>query len=164
MKKILTSVSVLAVLFTVYACQKKDDPFVPRVVSPVLVQILDAPYQTDFASEPAVPADSSRPVTLRARILKLDKTNILDHTKGIDSIPVPNLKISLTLRDGSPVSEATTDTKGLVTITKTWAELGITPKYTAPNLKYYKGQRVSLSWSGTVDQQDFTRLSAVTVK
>ncbi|MBO9638592.1 hypothetical protein [Siphonobacter aquaeclarae] len=164
MKKILTSVSVLALISALYACEKKDDPFVPRVVAPVLVQILDAPYQSDFASEPAVAADSTKPVTLRARILKLDKTNILDNTKGIDSIPVPNLKISLTFRDGSPVSEGTTDAKGLVTITKTWSELGVTPKYTAPNLKYYKGQRVSLSWSGTYDQQDFTRLSAVTVK
>jgi hypothetical protein len=158
MKKLLTPAAVLAlfVALSVSSCKKVDDPLVPFAASPVLVQIEDAPYQSDFSGEPTVLYSLSAPVTLKARILKLDKTNLLDYKKGMDSIPVPNLKIAVTLRDGTPLGDATTDPKGRVTLTKTWTELGIaTPK---------AGSTAALSWTGTYNDVTFTRISKVQAK
>lgn len=155
MKKILAPTTLLAFLglLGLASCKKADDPFVPRVQSPVLVLIEGAPYQSDFSSEPTVSQLAAGPVTLSARILELDKTNLLDYTKGIDSIPVPNLKITVTLRNGGAVGEATTDAKGRVTLTKTWAELGVA----APRA----GSSASLNWTGSYKDVAFTRLSRV---
>ncbi|WP_420153691.1 hypothetical protein [Siphonobacter sp.] len=164
MKNILTPLALLACLGFIMACEKAEDPFVPREVAPALVQIVNATYQTDFATEPNVPSDSTAPLALKIRVLKLDKTNILDHTKGIDSIPVPNLNVKLLKRDGTALGEGTTDASGTLTLTKTWAELGIVPSYANPPLKYYKGQIVRLSWTGAVDGVAFTRLSSVSVR
>ena len=157
MKKILFPTVLFALfgLLGLSSC-KKDDPFVPASASPVLVYIEDAPYQSDFSSEPTVTYAASGSVLLRARILELDKTNLLDYTKGIDSIPVPNLKISLALRNGTSLGEATTDAKGRVTLTKTWAELGIV----APKA----GSSASLNWTGTYKDVTFTRLWKVQAK
>ncbi|MDQ1088339.1 hypothetical protein [Siphonobacter sp. SORGH_AS_1065] len=156
MKKFFTPLAFLIGFGFITACQKAEDPFVPRVVSPVLVQVLGAPYQMDFATEPTVTLDGTKATTLTARILELDKTNILDHTKGIDSIPVANLPVKLTLRNGTQIGEATTDSKGIVTFAMTWAQLGIsTPA---------SGNRAAISWKGEYKGQAFTRLSAVQVK
>jgi len=155
MKKILTPAALLFFfgLLGLASCKKVDDPFVPRVQSPVLVLIEGAPYQSDFSSEPTVSQLAAGPVTLSARILELDKTNLLDYTKGIDSIPVPNLKITVALRTGTVLGEATTDAKGRISLTKTWAELGVT----APRA----GSSASLNWTGTYKDVTFTRLSRV---
>ncbi len=158
MKKILFPTAFVALLglLGLNSCKKVDDPLVPRVQSPVLVYIEDAPYQSDFSSEPTVFYLASSPVTLRARILELDKTNLLDYKKGIDSIPVPNLKIAVTLRSGTVVGEATTDAKGQITLTKTWADLGVaSPK---------AGSNAALSWTGTYKDVTFTRLSKIQAK
>lgn len=158
MKKLLTPTTLLAlcVALAVSSCKKVDDPLVPFSASPVLVQIEDAPYQSDFSGEPTALYALSAPVTLRARILKLDKTNLLDYKKGIDSVAVPNLKVTITLRSGVAVGEATTDAKGKISLSKTWAELGIaSPK---------AGSNAALSWTGTLDGVTFTRLSKVQAK
>ncbi len=156
MKKLFIPLTFLIGAGFLTACQKAEDPFVPRVVSPVLVQVLGAPYQTDFATEPTVMLEGSKSATLTARILELDKTHILDYTKGIDSLPLANLPIKLTLRNGTPIGEATTDAKGVVTFTATWAQLGISAP--AP------GNRAALNWTGEYKGQAFTRLSAIQVK
>lgn len=154
MKKILIPTSLVALfgLLGLASCQKVDDPLVPRVQSPVLVLIEGAPYQSDFSSEPTVNQLAAGPVTLSARILELDKTNLLN-AKGIDSIPVPNLKITVALRSGTVLGEATTDAKGRISLTKTWAELGVA----APRA----GSSASLNWTGTHKNVTFTRLSRV---
>ncbi|MCY7350960.1 MAG: hypothetical protein LH606_09860 [Cytophagaceae bacterium] len=154
MKKI-TPLLFLTLLGTLAltSCKKVDDPLVPREQSPVLVYIEDAPYQSGFSGEPTVLYSLSTPVTLRARILELDKTNLLDYKKGIDSIPVPNLKIAVMLRNGTSLGDATTDAKGRITLTKTWAELGVSA--------VKAGSSVSLSWTGTYKDITFTRLSKV---
>lgn len=158
MKKIFLPSTLLALFGTLAltACEKAVDPLVPRVVSPVLVQIVGAPYQSDFSGEPTVSFDATAPTVLSARILELDKTNLLDNTKGIDSLPLSGLRIKLTLRNGTPLGEGTTDARGVVSFTKTWAELG----YATPA----KGNRASLSWTGEHKGQAFTRLSAAQVK
>lgn len=142
--------------FALTSCKKVDDPLVPRVQSPVLVYIEDAPYQSDFSGEPTVSYLASGSVTLKARILELNKTSLLDYKKGIDSIPVPNLKIAVMLRNGTSLGEATTDAKGRITLTKTWAELGVSAVKV--------GSSASLSWTGTHKDVAFTRLSKVQAK
>jgi len=93
---------------------------------------------------------------LQARLLELDKTNILDHTKGIDSIPVPNVAIKVTMRTGASLGEVTSDATGLIKLQKTWAELGIA----APKA----GSITKISWSGTYKGIAFTRYSQVQAK
>ena len=154
MKKILTPAALVALfgLLGLASCKKVDDPLVPRVQSPVLVLIEGAPYQSDFSSEPTVSQLASGLVTLSARILELDKTNLLN-AKGIDSLPVANLKITVALRSGTVIGDATTDAKGRITLTKTWAELGVA----SPRA----GSSASLNWTGTYKNVTFTRLSRV---
>ncbi len=173
MKKLLTPTALLAlcVALAVSSCKKVDDPLVPFEASPVLVQIVDAPYQSDFSSEPTALYALSASVTLRARILKLDKTNLLDYKKGIDSVAVPNLKITLLQRVTDPktskvvivtIGEATTDANGKVSFSKTWAEFS--KASTDLGFEAPKTPSAALSWTGTLDGVTFTRLSKVQAK
>jgi hypothetical protein len=123
-------------------------------VAPVLVDIVGAPFGAPIASEPTVAySATAEKLTLSARLLELDKTNILDHTKGIDSIPVPNVSIKITLRTGAIIGEVTSDAQGIVKIDKTWADLGVT----APKA----GAITKISWSGSYKGIAFTRFSQV---
>ncbi|WP_353718009.1 hypothetical protein [Dyadobacter sp. 676] len=146
--------SALAALSLGFASCKEEDPFLDRDVAPVLVDIVGAPFGAPIASEPTVTySANAEKLTLSARLLELDKTNILDHTKGIDSIPVPNLSIKITLRTGAVLGEVTSDAQGLVKLEKTWADLGIT----APKA----GSITKISWSGSYKGIAFTRFSQV---
>ncbi len=155
-KKYITVVGcALAVGFASVSC-KVEDPFLDRVASPLLVDIVGAPFGAPIAAEPTVSYPlSTDKIAITARLLELDKTNILDHTKGIDSIPVPNVPIKITMRTGAAIGEVTSDANGLVKIEKTWAELGVA----APK----SGSNVKISWSGTYKGIAFTRLSQVQV-
>jgi len=152
MKKIFTYSLVVLMAAGFTAC-KVDDPFVDRVVAPVLVDIVGAAFGAPISAEPTVSYPATGSVTLTARLLELDKTNILDHTKGIDSIPVANIPIKIMLRSGSALGEVTSNAQGVVSLQKTWAELGVpTPK---------AGTVVKISWSGNYKGIAFTRLSQV---
>ncbi|CAG5068357.1 hypothetical protein DYBT9623_01087 [Dyadobacter sp. CECT 9623] len=157
MKNIRSSITTLCLLAMVtlgIASCKVEDPFLERDVAPVLVDIVGAPFGAPIASEPTVTyAATATKLTLSARLLELDKTNILDHTKGIDSIPVPNLAIKITLRSGAALGEVTSNADGLVTIDKTWAELGIA----APKA----GSLIKISWTGNHKGIAFTRFSQI---
>ena len=153
MKNILFTCLGLAIAGLVLVGCKVEDPFVDRVVSPVLVDIVGAPFGAPFATEPTVSYPIAGKVVLKARILELDKTHLLDYTKGIDSIPVGNVAMRLTFRNGAPLGEATTDAQGYVTFEKSWSELGLAdPK---------NGNLVRVSWTGTHKGVTFTRLSQV---
>ena len=156
-KSVFSSACLLAALaFGSISC-KEEDPFLDRDVAPVLVDIVGAPFGAPLASEPTVAYNATdAKVTLSARLLELDKTNILDHTKGIDSIPVPNVPIKITLRSGAVLGEVSSNAQGLVTLDKTWAELGVT----APKA----GSVTKISWSGTYKGIAFTRFSQVRAK
>lgn len=52
-------------------------------------------------------------------MLELDKTNILDHTKGIDSIPVANIPMKISVRNGALLGELTSNAQGLVSLETT---------------------------------------------
>lgn len=134
-------------------CEKKEDPFVDRVVAPVLVVVQGAPDGGGQTAEPVVSQPITAPVTMSIKVYELDKSGILDYTVGIDSIPVTSLAIELTKRDGTALGTLTTDAAGMATLTKTWAELGIA----APAV----GSSVSLTWKGEYKGQAFSRLSRV---
>ncbi|MHA4738604.1 hypothetical protein [Dyadobacter sp. MSC1_007] len=160
MKNIKTyfpAICLLAAMALGFISCKEEDPFLDRDVAPVLVDIVGAPFGAPIASEPTVAyAMADQKIVLSARLLELDKTNILDHTKGIDSIPVPNVQIKITLRTGAVLGEVTSNAQGLVTLEKTWADLGIkTPK---------AGEITKISWTGSYKGIAFTRFSQVQAK
>lgn len=132
---------------------KVEDPFVDRVVSPVLLVFDNAVGDGGgFTTEPTVTSKAtSTQATISVRIFELDKTNILDYKKGIDSIPLTGLSLALTTRTGTKIADVTTDAKGRATITKTWAEFGLT----APK----SGNTVSLTLTGKYKEQAFTKLA-----
>ncbi len=155
MKKILSYSLVLLVAVSFAAC-KVDDPFVDRVVAPVLVDIVGASFGAPIASEPTVSYPASGKVMLTARLLELDKSGILDKNIGIDSIPVANIPMKITLRSGTSLGEVTSNAQGVVSLEKTWADLGV------PSPK--AGTVVKISWSGSYKGIAFTRLSQVQAK
>jgi len=147
---------LLAVWISVAAltgCKHVDDPFVDRVAAPVLVLVEGAPDGGGLTAEPVVSQKIGTPVTVSVRIFDLDKSGLLNHAVGIDSIPVTALTVKLAKRDGTALADLTTDGSGRVSLTKTWAELGIaTP---------VRGSSVALTWSGSYKGQAFSRLSRV---
>jgi hypothetical protein len=150
MKK--TAIYFIAVMVAgVTACQKTPDPFVDRVVSPVLIVLDNAIGDGGgFTTEPTVTAKATGAVTLGIRLLELDKTNLLN-SKGIDSLPVKATTLTLMTRAGVKIADLTTDDKGRATVTKTWAELGVA----APKA----GSSVSLTWSGKYKEVAFAKLA-----
>lgn len=136
------------------SCQKVDDPFVDRVVAPVLVLFENATGDGGgLTNEPVVSQKVSTAVTMSVRIMELNKDGILDNQVGIDSIPVTGLALKLTLCNGTAIGTLTTDAKGRASLTKTWAELGVA----APK----SGNTVLLTWAGIHKAQAFSRLSRI---
>lgn len=151
MKKII----ILSIIVSVFSC-KKADPFVDRVTSPVLV-IFENPNGTvtnGLTTEPTI----STPVTVDAKIVmklyELDKTNILDFSKGIDSVAVKSLPITIKLRNGTKISDITTDASGKSVFTTSWSSLGIASPVV--------GSSVSLSLSSTYKSVPFTKYFRLT--
>ncbi len=144
---------VFALVFALSSC-KVEDPWVDASVAPVLVDIVGAPFGYPQEKDPTVGyASSATKLVIAAKLLELDKTNILNNEIGIDSIPVSGLKILVSLRDGGALGEVTSNDQGLISLEKTWAELGVaTP---------VAGKLVKVSWSGTYKGIAFTRLSQI---
>ncbi|MBD2756362.1 hypothetical protein [Spirosoma validum] len=150
----LLTISLFLATLGLSACEKKVDPFVDRVQSPVLVLIDNATGDGGgMTAEPVVSQKIGGPVTLAVRIYELDKSGILDNKVGIDSIPVASLALKLTTRTGTALGNLTTDASGKATISKTWAELGVA--------KPAAGSSVSLTWVGEYKGQAFSRYSRV---
>ena len=129
--------------FLLMGCEKEDAMVVDRVVSPVLVMVSG----TSFTA--------AEPVKVTATIYELDKSGLLNHAVGIDSIPVANLAITVKL-NATTLAELTTDPAGKVNLTKSWSELGLaSPK---------AGNTVNLEFAGSHKGQAFTKPSRVQVK
>nr|WKN35828.1 hypothetical protein K4G66_26010 [Tunicatimonas sp. TK19036] len=79
------------------SCEEEPDMAFDRVASPVLLEV------------------ESVDDGVQATFYELDKTGILDHTVGIDSIPVPNLSLEV-FGDGTSMGNFTTDTNGIVMV------------------------------------------------
>jgi len=172
MKNIKTYIPALCLALTLslgmVSC-KEEDPFLDRDVAPVLVDIVGAAFAAPLASKPSVsyPIASSS-LTLSARLLELDKTNILDHTKGIDSIPVPGLKITLTFRTlvkpnvyvTGTIGEFTSDANGLISVPTTWDKFSIAPATATTSAVLLS----DLYWTGTHKGIAFSRQSQIQAK
>jgi len=172
MKNIKTFVGTFcvaaAIAFTTVSC-KVEDPFLDNNVAPVLVDIVGAAFGAPLAAKPTVSYPITTPgLTLGARLLELDKTNILDHTKGIDSIPVANIKITVTFKTeimpnvfvSGTIGEFTSDAKGLVSVPTTWDKFSIaaaTPGKAAVLLS-------NVFWTGTYKGIAFSRQSQIQAK
>jgi hypothetical protein len=187
MKNIKASLSIaclsLAIALAVFSC-KVEDPFLDRDVTPVLVDIVGAAFGAPIASNPSVAYDSSKQeLILTSRLLELDKTNILDHTKGIDSIPVANIKIAIAFdltktvkkdsfkfggqtyvflpevyKANGKLGEITSDGNGVVTVKTSYQALGLTG-----NRIQRKDDIIKLTWTGTHKGIAFTRTSQMSV-
>lgn len=155
MKKILAYSLALIAAYSLTSC-KVDDPFVDRVVAPVLVDIVGASFGAPLSTQPVVSYPFTGKVVLVARLLELDKTNILDHNKGIDSLPVANIPLKISVRNGISLGEVTSNTQGLVSLETTWQNLGLKPTT--------KDTSIVISWSGNYKGVAFTRLSQVAGK
>lgn len=158
MKKILNFI-VLVILGAAFAACEKADPFVDRVVSPVLVVVqgIDGVPASGLTTEPTVPASITADAGATIKILELDKSGILDYKIGIDSIPVSGIKISYKLRStGALVKEVTTDSKGMANLSTSWASLGVT----APKA----GSTVKLIATGTYKDQQFSKYFSISGK
>ncbi len=153
--------NTIALLFTLFAgsilfssCEKSD-PFVDRVVSPllVLVETADGVPSSGLTTDPTVNASFASAASFRIRVLELDKTNILDYTKGIDSLPVAT-SLVVKFRNGAEIGSFTSDGTGLAKIEIPWETLGITAS----------GKSVSLSVSGSYKEQAFTKYFKIASK
>jgi hypothetical protein len=159
LKKIYVYLLGACVLTLLAACQKEEDPFVDRVAAPVLVVIQNAKagYLAGggLYAEPVVAAKVNEPVVLSAKLFELDKSGLLNNAVGIDSIPLANLSVTLSIRSGNKVADIVSDSEGAITVTKTWEELGLA----APK----KGNTISLDWSGEYKGIAFARRSQLQV-
>ncbi|MCP9764888.1 hypothetical protein [Lacihabitans soyangensis] len=157
MKKLI-NIFVIALLGASFASCEKADPFVARVVSPVLllVQGSDGVLSSGMTTEPSVPALVASDASVNLRVLELDKTGILDYKVGIDSLPVSGVKITFKLRSGAVIKEVSTDAKGVAVLSTSWASLGVA----APKA----GSSVRLTASGIYKEVPFSKYFIITGK
>lgn len=124
MKKILFF-STIILAFVVASC-KVDDPFVDRVVAPVLVIFEDAVGKSSgLTTEPSVVSSASADALVTVRLLELNKDGLLDFKVGIDSIPAKSVPVTFKLRTGTKILDVTTDDKGRSTLKVSWKTLGV---------------------------------------
>lgn len=89
----LMAMLMVMIIITLTSCEDESDMAVNKVASPVLLELEDSPGE------------------LTAFFYELDKSGILDHTIGIDSIPLVNLQVEVFAPSGS-VGVFTTDVNG----------------------------------------------------
>lgn len=174
MKNIKNLILGFMAAITMASC-KVEDPLLDNNVAPVLVDIVGAAFGAPLSAKPSVSYPLvNNAITLSARLLELDKTNILDHTKGIDSIPVAGVKITLTYRTlvkpatqtlpavyaTGTIGEFTSDANGLITVPTSWDKFSITKGDASTPAALLS----DLSWTGTHKGIAFTRLSQIQAK
>ncbi len=149
MKNLKHIILGLSLLVCLAACEKTD-PFVDRIVSPVLVQVMGegGAASSGLTTDPTIGASFGEMANMSVMVLELDKTNILDFTKGIDSIPATSLELIVKFRGGSEIGKFTTDGSGIASVSVPWATLGVTSS----------GASVPLSVSGSYKDVAFTKL------
>jgi hypothetical protein len=87
------------IIVTFTGCEDESDMALNKVAAPVLMEMED-----------------TAPDEIRAVFYELDKSGILDHTVGIDSIPVSNLSIEVFAAETS-IGVFTTDASGSFSVT-----------------------------------------------
>mgnify|MGYP006185988065 CR=1 FL=1 len=136
-------IAAFLLMLLTQACVESEDLVTPNVAAPVLI-LLEG---TTFSA--------SAPVTVNSKTFELDKTNILDHTLGIDSIPVSNLPLEVFVSNTRKVASITTNADGIASLQISWADLGVT----APK----SGNQVRLEFTGTYKNIAFRKYHNVRV-
>ncbi len=180
---VCNSFLTLFFMLVMVSCNESD-PFVDRVAAPLLVDVPGAPFGAPISAVPSVSYDSSAlELQLQVRLLELDKTNILDHTKGIDSIPAPNVTITVSFEvtkeikeevlitgdrtyhfseelftNNGSLGEFTSDADGFVTFRATYKDFGL-----EGNRLQRTNDIIRIKWTGTYKGTPFTRISQITV-
>lgn len=162
----LLSLASAAILLS---CAEEEDPFVDREVSPVLLVFDEVPgylaggglTSVPSVTKPVTATTYMNPVVLSLTVYELDKSGLLDHTVGIDSIPVADLIVNFTKRDGSLPIEVVTDEFGKVTVSTTWEALGITDVQAIATASPARTITIGLTWSGQYKGKSFARYSQV---
>jgi hypothetical protein len=153
----------------ILASCNEEDPFVDRVEAPVLLDFDEVTGYLASGGLTSVPsvtktvtaANYANAVVLSLTVYELDKSGILDHTVGIDSIPVPGLKIIFSKRDGTGPIEVISGSDGKVTISTTWEALGVSDVQTIATSQPAKTITINLTWTGEYKNQSFARYSQV---
>lgn len=159
---------LFAITFLFTACDV-EDPFVDRVESPVLLvfdEVTGYLAGGGLTYSPSVTksvtlANYTNPVTLSLTVYELDKSGILDHTVGIDSIPLSNLAITFSKRDGTLATELTSGGDGKITMTTTWGALGVADIESIVNESAARSITIPLTWVGTYRGISFAKYSQV---
>lgn len=86
------------ILVTLTSCEDESDMAMNKVASPVLLDLKENPGEST------------------AYFFELDKTGILDHTVGIDSIPLANLQVEV-FASTTSLGVFTTDVNGSILVT-----------------------------------------------
>lgn len=164
----LFAAMMIALSLTMVSCEE-EDPFVDRTAAPVLMvfdEVTGYLASGGLTSVPSViktvtAATYTQPVVLSVSLYELDKSGILDNTIGIDSIPVADVPMIFSKRDGTVPIEALSDAEGKVIITTTWETLGITDVATIVAAKPARSITIPLLWKGSYKGQSFSRYSQV---
>lgn len=135
---------IASVFLLTQSCVEADGLATPNAASPVLVLLQGSTFP------------STARVDVISTVLELDKTNILDHTKGIDSIPVSNLVLRVFIDATNEVGTVTTGTDGKASFSVSWADLGLT---TASS-----GSQVRLEFAGIHKNSPFRKYHTVRVE
>ncbi len=99
MKKIYhLALGAVAAFILLSSCQEESDLVVDRIASPVLLEV-----------------DTVGANNTTAFFFELDKSGIMDHTIGIDSVAIPGLSIEV-FTAGSLLGTFTTDNSGAIFI------------------------------------------------
>lgn len=159
---------ILLVTSLLTSCEE-EDPFVDRTVSPVLIVFdetvgyLSGGGLTSVPSivKPVTALNYNEPVVLSLSVYELDKSGILDYTVGIDSIPVSNLAMTFTKRDGTLPLEGVSDSDGKLSITTTWQALGVANAEAIATAPAARSITIPVSWKGTHKGQSFMRYAQV---
>ncbi len=162
------TVLTLALSIFLISCEE-EDPFVDRTEAPLLMVFDEVNGYLASGGLTSVPSVSktvtaatyTQPVTLSVNLYELDKSGILDHTVGIDSIPVAGVAMTFSLRDGTRPIEAASGADGKVVITTTWEDLGITDVAAIVAAKPARSITIPLLWKGTNKGVSFSRYSQV---
>ena len=131
MRKIKNALLVTLISFGGFmatGCEDAVEIATPNVASPVLVLLEGNSF----------PSTSN--VEVNGTFLELDKTGILDHSVGIDSIPLIDMEVKVLVDHVVELGALVTDTQGQINLSLSWADVGIS------NLS--SGDQVRLEFAG----------------
>lgn len=145
MKKFKYSLSALIIssIFLIQSCVEAEDLVTTNVASPVLIMFQGSAFSGES------------PINVGSTFLELDKTHLLDHSRGIDSIPVANLEIKVMINHVNEIATLTTDQLGKAVLTATWDQLGLTSAKV--------GDQVRLEFTGTHKAVAFRKYHTIRV-